>query len=252
MTVAKIRQSDDPMTRWSSSSGWRATCQCIRCLLISHDWRDASKARKKRKASSHAEPPRLPASPRPLSCTALTGNTLDFTDETRSLFEGIVVRTATSHALASNITDVSHGSSRARRPPTPFRRPASSSERATACGTLNSKVSVDQDRLAEFCRQDGVRRLAVFGSALRDDFGPSSDVDVLIEFEPRRTPGLRFFWMQEELSRLFDRTVDLHTPVSLIWATTSATRCCRMPRISMSRRDPAVSLRITRETIDAM
>ena len=80
---------------------------------------------------------------------------------------------------------------------------------------MSSKVSVDQERLAEFCRQNGVRRLAVFGSALRDDFGPDSDVDVLIEFEPGRTPGLRFFWMQEELSRLFDRTVDLHTPASL-------------------------------------
>jgi len=80
---------------------------------------------------------------------------------------------------------------------------------------MKSKVSVDQERLAEFCRQNGVRRLAVFGSALRDDFGPDSDVDVLIEFEPGRTPGLSFFWMQEELSRLFDRTVDLHTPASL-------------------------------------
>ena len=48
---------------------------------------------------------------------------------------------------------------------------------------------------------------------LRDDFRPDSDVDVLIE--PGRTPGLRFFWMQEELSRLFGRTVDLHTPASL-------------------------------------
>ena len=76
---------------------------------------------------------------------------------------------------------------------------------------MSAKVSVDQERLAEFCRQNGVRRLAIFGSALRDDFGPSSDVDVLIEFEPGRTPGLSFFWMQEELSRLFDRTVDLHT-----------------------------------------
>jgi hypothetical protein len=76
-------------------------------------------------------------------------------------------------------------------------------------------VSVDQERLAEFCRQNGVRRLAVVGSALRDDFGPDSDVDVLIEFEPRRTPGLTFFWVQEELSRLFDRAVDLHTPALL-------------------------------------
>jgi len=80
---------------------------------------------------------------------------------------------------------------------------------------MSSKASVDQERLAEFCRQNGVRRLAIFGSALRDDFGLGSDVDVLIEFEPGRTPGLSFFWMQEELSRLFDRTVVLHTPASL-------------------------------------
>ena len=80
---------------------------------------------------------------------------------------------------------------------------------------MTSKLSVNQVRLAEFCQQNGVRRLAVFGSALRDDFGPNSDVDVLIEFEPGRTPGLRFFAMQDELSELFGRSVDLHTPASL-------------------------------------
>ena len=80
---------------------------------------------------------------------------------------------------------------------------------------MSLKLPVNQTRLAEFCRQHGARRLAVFGSALRDDFRPDSDVDVLIEFEPGRTPGLEFFWMQEELSRLFGRTVDLHTPASL-------------------------------------
>jgi uncharacterized protein len=80
---------------------------------------------------------------------------------------------------------------------------------------MSLKVAIDQARLAEFCRHNGVRRLAIFGSALRDDFTQGSDVDVLVEFEPGRTPGLRFFWMQGELSRLFDRTVDLHTPASL-------------------------------------
>lgn len=54
---------------------------------------------------------------------------------------------------------------------------------------MNSKVPIDQERLAEFCRRNGVCRLAAFGSAPRDDFGPSSDVDVLIEFEPGWTPG---------------------------------------------------------------
>ena len=80
---------------------------------------------------------------------------------------------------------------------------------------MSPNISVDQQRVAEFCQQNGVRRLAVFGSALRDDFGPGSDIDVLVEFEGGRTPGLRFFWMQSELSRLFGRTVDLHTPASL-------------------------------------
>ena len=80
---------------------------------------------------------------------------------------------------------------------------------------MNVTLSVDQERLAEFCRQNGARRLAIFGSALRDDFRADSDVDVLIEFEPGRTPGLRFFGMQEELSRMFGRAVDLHTAASL-------------------------------------
>ena len=80
---------------------------------------------------------------------------------------------------------------------------------------MSLRVEVDRARLAAFCKVNGVHRLAVFGSALRDDFRPDSDVDVLIEFEPGRTPGLRFFGMQEELSRLFARSVDLHTPASL-------------------------------------
>jgi hypothetical protein len=80
---------------------------------------------------------------------------------------------------------------------------------------MSPNIAVDQQRVAQFCQQNGVRRLAVFGSALRQDFGPESDIDVLVEFEPGRTPGLTFFCMQDELSRLFDRPVDLHTPASL-------------------------------------
>jgi predicted nucleotidyltransferase len=54
--------------------------------------------------------------------------------------------------------------------------------------------------------------MAVFGSALRDDFGPRSDIDVLVEFEPRARVGLAFFSMQDELSALLGRKVDLNTP----------------------------------------
>ena len=70
-------------------------------------------------------------------------------------------------------------------------------------------------RLAELCRRHHIRRLALFGSVLRDDFGPSSDVDVLVEFEPGHVPGFRFIDVQDELSALLGRTVDLHTPGSL-------------------------------------
>ncbi len=80
---------------------------------------------------------------------------------------------------------------------------------------MSPNVAIDREALAEFCRRHGIRRLAVFGSALRDDFGPHSDVDVLVEFETGRTPGLAFFAMQDDLSRMFGRVVDLHTPRSL-------------------------------------
>jgi hypothetical protein len=76
---------------------------------------------------------------------------------------------------------------------------------------MSSKLTIDRDRVAEFCRRHHVRRLALFGSVLRDDFGPTSDVDVLVEFEPGHVPGLAFFTMQEELSRVIGRPVDLNT-----------------------------------------
>ena len=82
---------------------------------------------------------------------------------------------------------------------------------------MNEQVSVSKDALAAFCREHGIKRLAVFGSALRDDFGPESDVDVLVEFEPDRIPGLLgVAGLELELSRLFSgRKVDLRTPEDL-------------------------------------
>jgi predicted nucleotidyltransferase len=76
---------------------------------------------------------------------------------------------------------------------------------------------VDPLRVAAFCREHGISRLALFGSVLRDDFGPESDVDVLVHFEPGRTPGFfRLFDLQDELSNLLgDRKVDLRTPDDL-------------------------------------
>lgn len=66
-----------------------------------------------------------------------------------------------------------------------------------------------------FCQRHGVARLSLFGSVLRADFGPASDIDMLVEFRPGRVPGLAFFRMQDELTGLFGRRVDLHTPASL-------------------------------------
>jgi predicted nucleotidyltransferase len=80
-----------------------------------------------------------------------------------------------------------------------------------------SKFSIPAERVAEFCRRRHIRRLSVFGSALRDDFKPDSDVDLLVEFEPAQRVG--FFdlvRMERELSQLMGgRKVDLRTPEDL-------------------------------------
>lgn len=74
-----------------------------------------------------------------------------------------------------------------------------------------ARIDVPHERIAEFCRKHGIRKLELFGSVLRDDFGPDSDVDVMVVFEPGRTPGWEFFTMDEELAEIFGRKVDLHT-----------------------------------------
>lgn len=76
-------------------------------------------------------------------------------------------------------------------------------------------LSIPRDTIADLCRRHRIRRLALFGSVLRSDFGPESDVDVLVEFEPGAAPGFGFVTIQDELSEIFGRRVDLHTPASL-------------------------------------
>ena len=71
------------------------------------------------------------------------------------------------------------------------------------------------DKLTAFCLRHHIKRMGLFGSAIREDFGPDSDIDVLVEFEPGKVPGFNFFSIQEELSRLFGRTINLNTPGSL-------------------------------------
>ena len=67
------------------------------------------------------------------------------------------------------------------------------------------------DRIAEFCQRNHIRRLALFGSVLRDDFAPESDVDVLVEFEPDTRVGFAFITVQDELSNMLGRRVDMST-----------------------------------------
>lgn len=75
-----------------------------------------------------------------------------------------------------------------------------------------ARIEIPKEKIANFCRRHHIRRLSLFGSVLRDDFDPNSDVDVLVEFDPDHIPGLAFFSMQEELSQLLGRKVDLNTP----------------------------------------
>ena len=68
-----------------------------------------------------------------------------------------------------------------------------------------------EKHLQYFCNRYHIRKLFFFGSVLRDDFGPESDVDVLVEFEPDSIPGLAFFTMEDELSALLGYKADLNT-----------------------------------------
>lgn len=81
----------------------------------------------------------------------------------------------------------------------------------------NSKIKLPDKKIAEFCKQNCIRRLSLFGSVLRDDFGSDSDIDFLVEFEPGKVPGLiRLSRMERELSEILGgRKVDLRTPEDL-------------------------------------
>lgn len=82
---------------------------------------------------------------------------------------------------------------------------------------MNKFLVIDKEKIADFCRRHDIERLGIFGSALRDDFSPDSDVDVLVDFVVGHTPGFfRLFEMEEELSVIFGgRKVDIRTPQDL-------------------------------------
>ena len=79
-----------------------------------------------------------------------------------------------------------------------------------------STLSIPKKEIEIFCRKHHIRRLSLFGSSLREDFTPESDVDILIEFEPEQVVGFfRLAGIEIELSKILKRKVDLRTPAEL-------------------------------------
>ena len=76
---------------------------------------------------------------------------------------------------------------------------------------MDINAALSSHQLENFCQKHHIRQLSFFGSVVRDDFGPQSDIDVLVEFESGHTPGFDFFLMEAELSQLLGRKVDLQT-----------------------------------------
>ena len=78
------------------------------------------------------------------------------------------------------------------------------------------KLNIDNRAIHSYCAKHRIRRLALFGSVLTEDFSPESDVDVLVEFEPDAVVGLlRMAAMERELSAILGRKADLRTPDDL-------------------------------------
>jgi len=81
---------------------------------------------------------------------------------------------------------------------------------------VHAQVQFDKNGLADLCRRHGVATLSLFGSAVREDFRAGSDIDVLVEFDPgTRVSYLTLGALQQDLSDLFGRHVDLKLPTTL-------------------------------------
>lgn len=90
------------------------------------------------------------------------------------------------------------------------------SAQPTAKLSAELPIPIPHDLIVQFCQHNHIIKLSFFGSVLRQDFRPESDIDILVEFEPGKTPGFRIVTLQQELSELFGgRTVDLRTPNEL-------------------------------------
>ena len=81
---------------------------------------------------------------------------------------------------------------------------------------IRSELEIIKDKIAEFCKKNHIRKLSLFGSVLRDDFKPNSDVDMLVEFVPEYVPGfITLAGMEIELGEIMGRKVDLRTAQDL-------------------------------------
>jgi len=82
--------------------------------------------------------------------------------------------------------------------------------------TKEIHIEFPKEEIEEFCKKHYIRKLSLFGSALRDDFTPESDLDILVEFDPSHIPGLiRLAGMEIELTGLLGRKVDMRTAQDL-------------------------------------
>ena len=76
-------------------------------------------------------------------------------------------------------------------------------------------INIPHDQIAEFCQKNAIAKLSLFGSILRTDFRPDSDIDLLVEFIPGNKIGWRIVTMEIELTEMLGRQVDLRTPEEL-------------------------------------
>lgn len=78
------------------------------------------------------------------------------------------------------------------------------------------QIELPKEKIADFCRRNHIRKLSVFGSALKEDLLPQSDIDFLVEFDPEHVPGLiRLAGMERELGEIVGRKADLRTAEDL-------------------------------------
>jgi predicted nucleotidyltransferase len=79
-----------------------------------------------------------------------------------------------------------------------------------------SNINIPSEKIEKFCKKHHIRKLSLFGSALRDDFSPESDLDILVEFDPDHIPGfIRLAGMEIELTEILGRKVDMRTAQDL-------------------------------------